>query len=219
MGNTDMTSTRPSGAGMADTGIARDLSSAWRPAIVMTILFAALLGLLYPLAMTGIGQALFPAQANGSLLRNAQGTVIGSAVVGQAFTSARYFQTRPSAAGDGYDGLASSGSNLGPTAQALAERVTADVARRRGEGVSGAVPADLVTASGSGLDPDLSPAAALAQAPRVARVRGLRVEAVRALVAGQVEPSLLGEAHVNVLALNQALDRLSRGNGPGAPAR
>ncbi|MCC2981031.1 potassium-transporting ATPase subunit KdpC [Sphingomonas sp. IC4-52] len=208
MGKTDMGSTVRGG----------DLSSALRPAIVMTILFAALLGLAYPLAMTGIGQALFPAQANGSLVRDAGGTVVGSTVVGQAFASDRYFHTRPSAAGDGYDGLASSGSNLGPAAQALTDRVKADVAKRRGEGVSGAVPADLVTASGSGLDPDLSPAAALAQAPRVARVRGLPVAQVRALVDQQIEPSLLGEAHVNVLALNQALDRLSHGNSPGAPA-
>ena len=147
----------------------KDFSSALRPAVVMTILFAALLGIAYPLAMTGIGQALFPAQANGSLVRDAAGRVIGSTVVGQAFTSARYFQTRPSAAGKGYDGLASSGSNLGPTAQALVDRVKPDVEKRRVEGVTGGVPADLVTASGSGLDPDLSPAAALAQAPQIGR--------------------------------------------------
>jgi potassium-transporting ATPase KdpC subunit len=184
----------------------KDFSSALRPAIVMTILFALLLGLGYPLAMTGIGQALFPVQANGSLLRDGDGRVIGSAVVGQAFISDRYFQTRPSAAGKGYDGLASSGSNLGPTSQALVDRVGPDVARHQVEGVTGAIPADLVTASGSGLDPDLSPAAALAQAPRVARVRGLSVDQVRALVTQHVEGSLLGEPHVNVLALNRALD-------------
>ena len=194
----------------------KDFSSALRPAIVMTILFAALLGIAYPLAMTGIGQALFPAQANGSLVRDADGTVIGSTVVGQAFTSERYFHTRPSAAGDGYDGLASSGSNLGPTSQALGDRVRSDVAARRAEGVTGAVPADLVTASGSGLDPDLSPEAALAQAARVARVRGLPLAQVRALVASQTRASPLGAPHVNVLALNRALDRLSRGDGAGA---
>lgn len=192
----------------------KDFSSALRPAIVMTILFAALLGLAYPLAMTGLGQTLFPSRANGSLVRDGAGRVIGSAVVGQAFTADRYFQTRPSAAGKGYDGLASSGSNLGPAAQALVERVRPDVARRRDEGVTGPVPADLVTASGSGLDPDLSPAAALAQAPRVARARGLSVERVRGLVAGQVQDSLLGDAHVNVLALNRALDA-SQGAGGG----
>ncbi len=187
----------------------KDFTSALRPAIVMTILFAALLGLAYPLAMTGIGQALFPSQANGSLV-TANGRVIGSTVVGQAFTSDRYFQTRPSAAGKGYDGLASSGSNLGPASQALVDRVTPDIAKRRAEGVTGAMPADLVTASGSGLDPDLSPAAALAQAPRIARVRGLSVDAVRAIVTKATKNSILGEPHVNVLAINRALDATAR---------
>jgi len=189
----------------------KDFTSALRPAIVMTILFAALLGLIYPLAMTGIGQALFPHQANGSLVADARGRVIGSEVFGQAFAADRYFRTRPSAAGKGYDGLASSGSNLGPASNVLVDRVRADVARRRVEGVIGPVPADLVTASGSGLDPDLSPAAARAQAPRIARVRGLPVEQVRALVAARSEASLLGEPHVNVLALNRALDGLATG--------
>lgn len=183
----------------------KDFSSALRPAIVMTILFAALLGLAYPLAMTGIGQAIFPNQANGSLVRDASGKVIGSTVVGQAFVTDRYFKTRPSAAGKGYDGLASSGSNLGPTAQALVDRVKADVAARRAQGVA-SVPADLVTASGSGLDPDLSPEAALAQSGRIARVRGLTVERVRGLVTANIETSLLGDPHVNLLALNRALD-------------
>lgn len=188
----------------------KDFTSALRPAIVMTILFAALLGLAYPLAMTGIGQAIFPSQANGSLVRDAGGKVIGSTVVGQAFTSDRYFQTRPSAAGKGYDGLASSGSNLGPTSQALVDRIKPDIEKRRAEGVTGEIPADLVTASGSGLDPDLSPAAALAQAPRIAKVRNVPVERVRALVAQQAETSVFGEAHVNVLALNRSLDALAR---------
>jgi K+-transporting ATPase ATPase C chain len=191
-----------------------DFTSSLRPAIVMTILFAILLGIGYPLAMTGIGQALFPSQANGSLVRDPAGKVIGSTVVGQAFTSEHYFQTRPSAAGDGYDGLASSGSNLGPTAQALTDRVKADVEKRRAEGVTGTMPADLVTSSGSGLDPDLSPEAALAQAPRIARVRGLPEARVRALVAKQTARPLLGflgEERVNALAINQALDRLGAG--------
>lgn len=183
----------------------KDFTSALRPAIVMTLLFAALLGVVYPLTMTGIGQALFPKAANGSLVEQ-NGRVIGSSVVGQAFTSDRYFQTRPSAAGKGYDGLASAGSNLGPASQALSDRVTADVARRRSEGVTGAIPADLVTASGSGLDPDLSPAAALAQVSRVARARDLPEARVKALVEGSIERPILGEAHVNVLALNRALD-------------
>lgn len=185
-----------------------DFATSLRPALVMTILFAILLGLVYPLAMTGIGQTLFPSQANGSLVRDAAGKVIGSAVVGQAFTSDRYFQTRPSAAGKGYDGLASSGSNLAPTSQALVDRVRADVEKQRAAGVNGPLPADLVTASGSGLDPDLSPAAALAQAPRVARVRDLPEAQVRALVSASIERSVFGDPHVNVLALNRRLDGL-----------
>jgi len=197
----------------------KDFTSALRPAIVMTILFAALLGLIYPLAMTGIGQTLFPSQANGSLVRDTAGKVIGSTVVGQAFTSDRYFQTRPSAAGTGYDGLASSGSNLGPTSRALVDRITPDIARRRAEGVTGAVPADLVTASGSGLDPDLSPAAALVQAARVARSRGIGEDRVRALVAERTERSMLGEPHVNVFALNRALDAIARGRATTVPPR
>jgi K+-transporting ATPase ATPase C chain len=186
----------------------KDLSSALRPVIVMTILFAALLGIGYPLAMTGLGQLLFPSQANGSLIRATDGAVIGSGVVGQAFTTDRYFQTRPSAAGKGYDGLASSGSNLGPTSKALVDRVKGDVERMRAQGIAGPLPADLVTASGSGLDPDLSPASAQAQVARVARVRGIAPERVRALVAAQTETALFGDPHVNVLALNRALDAL-----------
>jgi len=187
-----------------------DFTTALRPAIVMTILFALLLGILYPFAMTGIGQALFPTQANGSLVRDGAGKVIGSTVVGQAFTSDRYFQTRPSAAGKGYDGLSSSGSNLGPAAQALVDRIKPDVAKRRAEGAA-TIPADLVTASGSGLDPDLSPDAALVQAARIAHARGLPETQVRALVEGEVAHPLfgfLGEDRVNVLALNRALDRI-----------
>jgi len=187
-----------------------DFITALRPAIVMTILFALLLGIGYPLTMTGIGQAIFPEQANGSLVRDANGSVIGSTVIGESFTSDRYFDTRPSAAGKGYDGLASSGSNYGPTSRALADRVRADVAKAHNAGIS-TIPADLVTASGSGLDPDLSPAAAYAQAPRVARVRRLSVTQVRALIGAQTARPIagfLGEERVNVLALNLALDRL-----------
>jgi K+-transporting ATPase ATPase C chain len=185
-----------------------DFTSAVRPALVMTILFALLLGIAYPLAMTGVGQVVFPHQANGSLVTQ-NGKVVGSTVIGQAFTSERYFQTRPSAAGKGYDGLASSGSNLGPTSQALVDRIKPDVAKRRAEGVTGPLPADLATASGSGLDPDLSPAAALAQVPRVARVRGLPADRVDALVQAHTETpwfGILGDPKVNVLALNRALD-------------
>lgn len=189
----------------------KDFLTSLRPAIVLTILFAILLGLVYPLAMTGIGQAIFPSQANGSLIRDAAGRVVGSTVVGQAFTSERYFQTRPSAAGKGYDALASSGSNLGPTSQALVDRVKPDIEKRRGDGVTGPVPADLVTASGSGLDPDLSPESAHAQVARVARIRGLEEAPVKALVDANIEHPLfgvVGEPRVNVLALNQQLDRL-----------
>ena len=188
-----------------------DLASSLRPAIVMTILFALLVGIGYPLAMTGIGQLLFPHAANGSLVE-VNGRVVGSELVGQAFTTDRYFQTRPSAAGKGYDALASGGSNLGPASRALVDRVRADVAKRRAEGVAGALPADLVTASGSGLDPDLSPAAALVQVPRVARARGLSPAVLRAMVEAAVEPAagFIGEPHVDVLALNRRVDSLGR---------
>ncbi len=185
-----------------------DFTSALRPAFVLTILFAILLGIVYPLAMTGIGQVLFPVQANGSLVVQ-DGKAIGSTVVGQAFVSDRYFQTRPSAAGKGYDGLASSGSNLGPTSQALVDRIKPDVTRQREAGNARPLPADMVTASASGLDPDISPETALLQAARVARVRNLSLDRVRALVNAHIDAPLfgiLGEPRVNVLALNRALD-------------
>jgi K+-transporting ATPase ATPase C chain len=187
----------------------KDFTTALRPAIVLTLLFAALLGLAYPLLLTGIGQALFPAQANGSLIRD-NGRVIGSELIGQQFTSASYFHGRPSAAGKGYDAMASAGSNFGPTSKALADRVTADLAANRASPGS-PVPADLVTASASGLDPDLSPEAALYQADRVATARGLDPAQVRTLVASQTQTPLLGflgENRVNVLALNRQLDRI-----------
>jgi K+-transporting ATPase ATPase C chain len=184
-----------------------DLKTAIRPAIVMTLLFAALLGLAYPAALTGIGQLAFPAQANGSLIREGD-RVIGSALIGQRFSGAGYFHGRPSAAGaEGYDASASAGSNLGPTSQALADRVKADPARMPGQ----SVPADLVTASASGLDPHISPEAALSQTARVAAARDIPVERLRALVAEHTETPLfgfLGEPRVNLLALNRALDRL-----------
>jgi potassium-transporting ATPase KdpC subunit len=188
-----------------------DFTSSLRPALVMTLLFAVVLGLAYPLALTGIGQLAFPAQANGSLIRDGD-KIVGSELLAQGFASDRYFHPRPSAAGKGYDALASSGSNLGPAAQALHDRVAGDVKALAAAAPGRPVPADLVTASASGLDPDISPAAALYQLPRVAKARGLDEGRVRALVAAATRHPLLGflgEDRVNVLALNRQLDVMS----------
>ena len=187
-----------------------DLKSAFRPALVLMLLFAALLGIAYPLALTGIGQLLFPVQANGSLIRDG-GKVVGSGLIGQKFSGPGYFHGRPSAAGaDGYDAAASAGSNLGPGAQALADRVGSDIATLSETAPGRQVPPDLVTTSASGLDPHISPEAAFFQADRVATARDMPVERVRALVTAQVEQPILGflgEPRVNVLLLNRALDR------------
>jgi K+-transporting ATPase ATPase C chain len=181
-----------------------------RPALVSMGLFTALLGLAYPLAVTGVAQAAFPAQANGSLLRDAQGTVVGSALIGQAFAQPGYLHPRPSAAGaNGYDASASSGSNMGPLNETLATRIKTDADALRAENPGAVIPADAVTTSGSGLDPDISPAYANFQVPRIAEARGAAVAAVQAVIDGQVQGRLfgfVGQPRVNVLAVNRALD-------------
>ncbi|PWC36661.1 potassium-transporting ATPase subunit KdpC [Azospirillum sp. TSO35-2] len=182
-----------------------------RPALMLLVVMTVLTGLVYPLAVTGVAQLVFPWQSAGSLVER-DGRVIGSALIAQNFTSRGYFHPRPSAAGaEGYDAASSGASNLGPTSKQLADVVAARVAALRAENpdVQGPIPADLVTASGGGLDPHLSPAAAAYQVPRVAKARGLSEDAVRDLVAAHTEGrqwGIFGEARVNVLALNMALD-------------
>ena len=193
-----------------------------RPAIVLIVGLTIITGLIYPLAMTGIADVVFPYQAQGSLIEK-DGKVVGSALIGQNFTSDKYFHGRPSATtgpdpkdssksvAAPYNAANSGGSNLGPTSKALADRVKADVAKLKAENPNTPVPIDLVTTSGSSLDPDISPAAALFQVPSVAKARGLPEARIRALVDSETRGrwlGLLGEPRINVLRLNLALDAL-----------
>lgn len=184
-----------------------------RPALTLVVAMTALTGLAYPLAINGVAQAVMPEEANGSLIER-DGKVIGSSLIGQNFASERYFWPRPSATGpDPYNATASSGSNLGTTSVKLKERVAGDVARLTATGIAQPVPGDAVTTSGSGLDPHISPAFAEAQVTRVAQARGLQPAAVATLVEQTIEKpdfGVIGEARVNVLELNLALDALNR---------
>jgi potassium-transporting ATPase KdpC subunit len=178
--------------------------------IWMTLATTVLLGIVYPLVVTGLAQLLYPRQANGELIRQPDGTVIGSSLLGQPFTSPGYFHSRPSAAGPaGYDPMASGGSNLGPTNKVLIDRVSSSAQSLSAENADAPIPVDLATASGSGLDPHISPASAEFQVPRVARERGMKENEVRALVAKHTEQrqlGFLGEPRANVLELNLELN-------------
>ncbi len=189
-----------------------------RPAIVSTLVFTLLLGVVYPLAITGISKVAFPFQAEGSLLKDRSGKVIGSALIGQGFAKPEYLHPRPSAAGSGYDASASSGSNYGPLNADLIKRVKGDSDALRASGIS-EVTEDAVTTSGSGLDPDVSPKNALLQADRIAKARGVSPDKVRSLIAAHVDGpwlGFIGQAHINVLQTNLDLDgKLSKAQ-PGA---
>ncbi|HXI55173.1 MAG TPA: potassium-transporting ATPase subunit KdpC [Polyangia bacterium] len=188
-------------------------------ALRVTLVTLILTGLVYPLAMTGVAQVLFPGRANGSLVRDEKGVVVGSELIGQIFATPPYLQGRPSAAGNGYDATASSGSNLGPTSKKLRDRAVADIARLQKENPDAPLPmpGELITASASGLDPDLSPPAALWQVPRIAHARQVAPERIREVIESRIQGrdlGVFGEPRVNVLAVNLALDQQF-----GKPAR
>ena len=191
-----------------------------RPALVMVVLFTLLLGLAYPLAMTGVAGLIFPNQAGGSLVKDASGQVIGSSLIAQGFTKPEYLHPRPSAAGAGYDPMSSGGSNLGPLDQKLIDRVKGDAAAIRKDDGPGDIPADAVTTSGSGLDPDVSPENARLQVARIAKSRGITQSEALALISAYIEGPFLGfigQPHVNVLAVNRALDVRYPVGHPKAP--
>jgi potassium-transporting ATPase KdpC subunit len=189
-----------------------------RPAIVSTVLLTALLGIGYPLAVTGLAKLAFPAQAEGSLVRDGAGHVVGSALIAQPFARDEYLHPRPSAAGsNGYDSTGSGGSNYGPLSPDLAKRIKGDAATLRASTGHDEIPDDAITTSGSGLDPDISPAYALLQVDRIAKARGVSPDKVRGIISGHIEPSMLGflgEPHVNVLLTNRALDSAAPKGSP-----
>ncbi|MGA2634251.1 MAG: potassium-transporting ATPase subunit KdpC [Terracidiphilus sp.] len=189
------------------------MHSVWKTSIRFTIVTAILLGLGYPLFVTGIAAVIFPHQANGSLIQLQDGTVIGSSLLAQSFTSDKYFHPRPSAAGNGYDATSSGGSNLAQSNKALVDRIQASIDKLSKENPGKPVPIDLVTTSGSGLDPDITPDAADFQVPRVAKARGISEDRIRQLVAQHTasrQLGILGEPRVNVLELNIDLDKLAK---------
>jgi len=186
------------------------MKQTFKTAVMMTVVTTVLFGLIYPLVVTGLAQVLFSSKANGSLIYS-HNILVGSRLLGQSFTGPGYFHSRPSAAGDGYDAANSGGSNLGPTNHLLLDRVKGDVAKLQAENPGAAIPADLVTTSASGLDPDISPDAAEFQIPRVAKERGIGADALRAIVARHTlarQFGILGEARLNVLELNLDLNTL-----------
>ncbi len=187
--------------------------SVWKTSILFTLVTTVLLGLGYPLLVTGVAGLLFPHQAAGSLIKLNDGTVIGSELLAQSFTSDRYFHPRPSAAGNGYDATSSSGSNLAQSNKALVTRIQGDIDKLAAQNPGKPVPIDLVTTSASGLDPDITPDAAYYQAPRIAKTRNISPESVQKLIEQHItsrQLGLLGEPRVNVLKLNLDLDKLGK---------